>query len=60
VTAGPPGDRAALERALESLLDDRLRADEGERARARVVSNFGLDRYVREYEAALFPAATGR
>jgi len=55
VAPGPPGDLAALERALESLLDDRRRADEGERARARVVSHFGLDRYVREYETALFP-----
>jgi glycosyltransferase involved in cell wall biosynthesis len=34
VAAGPPGDLAALERALESLLDDRRRAD-GQRARAR-------------------------
>lgn len=59
VAPGPPGDLAALERALESLLDDRRRADEGERARARVVSHFGLDRYVREYEAALFPQANG-
>ena len=60
VVAGPPGDLAGLERAIESLVDDRRRADEGARARARVVSHFGLDRYVREYEAALFPGATRR
>ena len=58
VAAGPPGDLTGLERAIESLLDDRLRSEEGARARARVVAHFGLDRYVREYEAALFPPRT--
>jgi glycosyltransferase involved in cell wall biosynthesis len=56
LVSGPPGDLAGLERAVEALLDDRRRAAEGERARTRVVSHFGLDRYVREYEAAIFPA----
>ena len=55
IASGPPGDLAGLERAVEALIDDRRRADEGERAHARVVSHFGLDRYVREYEAAIFP-----
>jgi len=60
ITSGAPGDLAGLERAVEALLDDRRRADEGERARARVISHFGLDRYVREYEAAIFPEVTSR
>jgi glycosyltransferase involved in cell wall biosynthesis len=60
VTSGPAGDLAGLERAVESLLDDRRRADEGDRARSRVISHFGLDRYVREYEAAIFPEADAR
>lgn len=57
LVSGPPGDLAGLERAVEALLDDRRRAEEGARARARVASSFGLDRYVREYEEAIFPGA---
>jgi glycosyltransferase involved in cell wall biosynthesis len=55
LVSGQPGDIAGLERAVEALVDDRRRADEGERARARVMADFGLDRYVREYERAIFP-----
>jgi len=57
VVSGPPGDLGALEAAIESLIDDQRRAAEGERALQRVKARFGLDRYVREYEAAIFPKA---
>jgi glycosyltransferase involved in cell wall biosynthesis len=55
IVSGKPGDLAALERAIDSLIDDNRRAVEGDKARKRVEQRFGLDRYVREYEAAIFP-----
>jgi glycosyltransferase involved in cell wall biosynthesis len=54
VVSGKPGDLAALERAVRTLMDDRRRAEEGARARARVVERFGVDRMVAEYESAIF------
>ncbi len=55
LVSGPPGDLGALETAIESLIDDHRRAAEGEKALQRVKARFGLDRYVREYEAVIFP-----
>jgi glycosyltransferase involved in cell wall biosynthesis len=54
VVSGKPGDLAALERAVRTLMDDRRRAEEGVKARARVVERFGVDRMVHEYETAIF------
>ena len=54
VISGRPGDLDALQRAVETLVDDRRRAEEGEKARARVAARFGLDRFVTAYEAAIF------
>lgn len=59
LVSGPPGDLGALEAAIESLIDDHRRATEGERALRRVKARFGLDRYVREYEAVIFPREGG-
>ncbi len=58
VVSGPPGDLDALQAAIESLIDDHRRAAEGVKALRRVKERFGLDRYVREYEAAIFPEGT--
>jgi glycosyltransferase involved in cell wall biosynthesis len=47
----PPGDPAALAKALLRLLEDGARAREmGRRARARVCAEFGLDRLVQRIE----------
>ncbi len=54
LVSGRPGDLAALQLAVETLMDDRRRAEEGEKARARVVARFGLGRFATEYEAAIF------
>ena len=51
------GDLDALATALAELCDPERRATEGERGRAIVADRFGLDRYVRAYEAAFFPEA---
>ncbi len=56
IVSGRPGDLAALESAIETLIDDHRRAAEGDKARIRIEQRFGLDRYVREYEAAIFPS----
>jgi len=58
LVSGPPGDLDALEAAIESLIDDHRRATEGEKALRRVKARFGLDRYVREYDAVIFPDGT--
>ena len=57
LVSGPPGDLDALESAIESLIDDHRRAVEGDKALQRVKARFGLDRYVQEYEAVIFPKA---
>ncbi len=49
------GDLDGLEAAILALTDDERRADEGQRGRATVVARFSLERYVRDYEEALFP-----
>ena len=50
-----PGDLGAFDAALGELRDPERRAAEGELGRAAVVRRFGLERYVRAYEVALFP-----
>ena len=49
------GDLDALAAALEALRDPERRAAEGELGRAAVAGRFGVERYVRAYEQALFP-----
>jgi len=50
-----PGDLVALQSGIERLLDAGVRAREGDAGRATVERRFGLERYVREYEAVIFP-----
>ncbi len=54
------GDSGAMAAALKTLSDPQRRAAEGERGRAAVAERFGLERYVRAYQRALFPAAETR
>jgi alpha-maltose-1-phosphate synthase len=55
----PPGDPAALARAINELTGDVRRADEmGRRGRSRVVADFGWDR-VATLTAALYAELTG-
>ncbi|MEM1205961.1 MAG: glycosyltransferase [Acidobacteriota bacterium] len=55
VTVGRPGDLDALEAGIRRLMDPDLRREEGGRGRQRVADRFGLQRFRREYESALFP-----
>jgi glycosyltransferase involved in cell wall biosynthesis len=48
-----PGDLDALEAAVLGLADPAVRAAEGERARRRVASAFGLERYVESYRRVI-------
>jgi glycosyltransferase involved in cell wall biosynthesis len=52
-----PGDLATLAAELERLLDPALRRAQGDAGRKTVIHRFGLERYVRDYEAAIFPGA---
>lgn len=54
-----PGDLDGLAEAIRSLLDPDRRRTEGERGRTAVETRFGLDRYVTEYEAAIFRRRDG-
>jgi glycosyltransferase involved in cell wall biosynthesis len=48
----PPGDVSGLVAAVERLLDNQgLRRSVGEKARARVLEKFGIDRLVRDIDA---------
>jgi len=50
-----PGDLDAFAAAVRSLLDAQTRTAEGEKGRASVAARFGLERYIAEYEAVIFP-----
>ncbi len=54
IVSGRPGDLPALEQAVNTLIEDRCRTEEGRKARARVMARFGIDRMVAEYESAIF------
>ncbi len=54
------GDLDALDAALHQLRDARRRATEGDLGRATVARRFGVERYVRAYEAAFFPPSPER
>ncbi len=54
------GDLDALHAALGELCDPTKRQAEGELGRATVAHRFGLERYVRAYETALFPSSESR
>ncbi len=51
-----PGDLDGLTKAVRPFLDPIYRRAEGEKGRTAVEARFGLDRYVRAYESAVFPS----
>ncbi len=55
VVVDRPGDIAGLAAGIRELMEPGRRRSEGRRGRARVSSRFGIDRFVSDYEGAIFP-----